>query len=727
MPEGSSAANSGSHHDNPHPADWQYLLNEQLLVTLEEAAHHMHGVEFDHGERKRTFDNQKVSQSLRACRAWADNPPGDDTDLHDAKRALQDKLGEQFAVEGMAAIRAWTNTHMCYVLGFVFRKTNGSHQNLDRRVLPYARLFLSALHALPVQFLWHQGPLYRALEGVMIEEWQEKKEQVEKDKMVPYNFYAPTSFSISKENVIPFKLSAQDKRDPRTLVTLKGGVGYKLQQFSEHPNEEEVLVEPVCCCTITRMETFDEDSLPGEFVSELENLHSMELRVRPGIRLCYYFVYLLMLILRLAMLTCLESSLLCLDDSPGPAKQAEEECYRKWRKLQLADLGCQEDATKEMPRHWHPFSEQEWKDRGHKKVFNEAKIMARLGRGAFMTTYRMKNSYGAVFAVKMVEDYEMEDLGITKEGVEKEAEILSMLQHKHVIRYYMPYADEGRLGLVMEWAKGGSLADFIIARAEILSMQELLDMSLQIADAIDFIHGEGIVHRDIKAENVLLVNDQGERVSLKLSDFGVSKVLTTAAAAAGSNIRSQVGTLIYHAPERARVGTYGFKADMWAVGCLLLELACCKRLDHPIWAVGSKEVANRRETYFTEMKKRNIKLGNIVKRLLDVDKSRRLSATHFKMSLRELRSQEFQQRLKHSAGDVGDASTGAGVGADNMISQAPTKKQKTTQQAVTMGEEEEEVAEIINDGFPYYRTFSPKQSSCFASVDLDCCKALNRP
>ena len=100
----------------------------------------------------------------------------------------------------------------------------------------------------------------------------------------------------------------------------------------------------------------------------------------------------------------------------------------------------------------HPFSEEEWLCRG-KKVpkTNKTNRMSILGTGAFMTTYRMRNTAGDVFAVKVVQTDDMENLGITLEDVEREAGILGMLKYKHVVKYIRLYQSEDELGLVMEW------------------------------------------------------------------------------------------------------------------------------------------------------------------------------------------------------------------------------------------------------------------------------------
>ncbi len=125
------------------------------------------------------------------------------------------------------------------------------------------------------------------------------------------------------------------------------------------------------------------------------------------------------------------------------------------------------------------------------------KKMAKLGNGGCMTVYRMKNAEGKFFAVKTVEESEE-----TRAHVEREAFTLERMKHRHVIRYYRIHEndDEGEVGIVMEWAQGGSLADLIKARkkrSQKVDTSELLEINIQMATALDYVHGEGILHRDV--------------------------------------------------------------------------------------------------------------------------------------------------------------------------------------------------------------------------------------
>jgi hypothetical protein len=275
---------------------FEHLLNDIPLVTLELAARKMDKVEFCHGQthEKRTFHFDQVRECLRLCVVWAESKgQAQGQELYDAKVALQAAMGsKEMGVEGLAALRAWTCTPMCYVLTSVMRSPGRSRKSMDP-VLAYAKLLFKSLHALPARFIF-VGTLYRSETGVM-DTWNDKKERLDKEE-VRHNFYVPISFSVRKESAAPFKEVAVDNQNDRTDFTLHGAAGYSLKEFSRYEDEEEVLIEPVCCCTVEKMK-IPQAEYPGE---RLQGLHTMELRVRPPrdpIFRLLIFLFLLMLVI----------------------------------------------------------------------------------------------------------------------------------------------------------------------------------------------------------------------------------------------------------------------------------------------------------------------------------------------------------------------------------------------------------------------------------------------
>jgi serine/threonine protein kinase len=139
----------------------------------------------------------------------------------------------------------------------------------------------------------------------------------------------------------------------------------------------------------------------------------------------------------------------------------------------------------------------------------------------------------------------------------------------------------------------------------------------QLARGVEYIHLQGVFHRDIKAENVLL--SKGGQV--KIADFGLAILINSDVA---SRAQSTTGTAVYFSPEKAIGGVEGYnsKSDMWAVGCVLLEVVTCSRLLRPIWNDAS-EVRAQRNGWIRQVADASALLGKVAEALLDVDPQKR--------------------------------------------------------------------------------------------------------
>jgi serine/threonine protein kinase/Tol biopolymer transport system component len=159
---------------------------------------------------------------------------------------------------------------------------------------------------------------------------------------------------------------------------------------------------------------------------------------------------------------------------------------------------------------------------------------------------------------------------------EHEAKTLASLNHANIAQIYGLERSDGAAAIVMELVEGPTLADRI-ERGPIPA-DEALDVSMQIADALEAAHEQGIVHRDLKPANVKLKPDG----SVKVLDFGIAKtfdpqsqssgpqspVMTTPVTQAGIIL----GTAAYKSPEQARGKKVDQRTDIWAFGCVLYEM-----------------------------------------------------------------------------------------------------------------------------------------------------------
>lgn len=223
---------------------------------------------------------------------------------------------------------------------------------------------------------------------------------------------------------------------------------------------------------------------------------------------------------------------------------------------------------------------------------------ALLGRGAFGEVYRT-NHKGASYAVKCIQvEGKRDSVG----RLVSEISNLSTYQHPHVVKLHKcqlscdeDIADDDenaglRVELFMElcqFAVGddsgnrgvcSSLEDLKKFRGGRLGVVEVRRFTKQVLQGLQYLHANGVLHRDIKPGNILL-SDHG---FAKVGDFGCSKVLGCATLQRGGKQQTMTGTLVFMAPEafgrRARAGceaarpTYGLPVDVWSLGCTVLSL-----------------------------------------------------------------------------------------------------------------------------------------------------------
>ena len=185
-------------------------------------------------------------------------------------------------------------------------------------------------------------------------------------------------------------------------------------------------------------------------------------------------------------------------------------------------------------------------------------ILEKLGQGGMARVYRVNRSPDLHprhdLAMKILTG-EIDEA--TRARYYREVRLGARLRHPNVVLLYEPVEVDGTVGIVMELVRGVSL------RAGIPNL-ELGALLRQLADALDYLHSQGIVHRDIKPDNVLL----GEDGTLKLMDFGIA-LPPDAARVTGSG--AIVGTLAYMAPEQIQKQPVTGAADQYALGLMCYE------------------------------------------------------------------------------------------------------------------------------------------------------------
>jgi serine/threonine protein kinase len=162
-------------------------------------------------------------------------------------------------------------------------------------------------------------------------------------------------------------------------------------------------------------------------------------------------------------------------------------------------------------------------------------------------------------ALKLVTSSGGEDSG----RVGDEARLLARLSHPGLVPVYDAGTDEtGRPWVVMELVDGETLADAI--RRGPMPSERVADIGARLADALAYVHGEALIHRDVKPANVLL----GQDGRVRLTDFGIARLVDAAKVTATG---LTVGTASYLSPEQVTAEPVGTAADVYSLGLVLLE------------------------------------------------------------------------------------------------------------------------------------------------------------
>eukprot|EP00013_Stygamoeba_regulata_P009852 CAMPEP_0177669790 /NCGR_PEP_ID=MMETSP0447-20121125/23674_1 /TAXON_ID=0 /ORGANISM="Stygamoeba regulata, Strain BSH-02190019" /LENGTH=608 /DNA_ID=CAMNT_0019176771 /DNA_START=146 /DNA_END=1969 /DNA_ORIENTATION=- len=193
-------------------------------------------------------------------------------------------------------------------------------------------------------------------------------------------------------------------------------------------------------------------------------------------------------------------------------------------------------------------------------LFTTAEV---LGEGAFGAVYRATmNSTGEVIAAKCITLGEEETL----DELQKEIDILRKCQSPACVRYYGCVKRAEELWIMMDYCGGGSVRDLIETCQETLAENQIAYICRRILEGLYYLHEKNIIHRDIKAANVLLTED-GEA---KLADFGISKQMSQVGDAGTMTF---IGTPLWMSPEIVLGKSYGFNVDVWSLGITAIEMA----------------------------------------------------------------------------------------------------------------------------------------------------------
>ncbi|XP_055601667.1 uncharacterized protein LOC129750686 isoform X3 [Uranotaenia lowii] len=187
-----------------------------------------------------------------------------------------------------------------------------------------------------------------------------------------------------------------------------------------------------------------------------------------------------------------------------------------------------------------------------------------IGKGNFAVVKLASNVItNSKVAIKIIDKTCLDEENLAKTF--REISILKVLHHPHITRLYEVMESRNKIYLVTEHAARGEIFDHLVANGR-MKEEEAARIFSQIISAVDYCHGKGIVHRDLKAENVLLDNE----MNVKLADFGFSNTFTD-----GIPLKTWCGSPPYAAPEVFQGVEYdGPRSDIWSLGVVLYVLVC---------------------------------------------------------------------------------------------------------------------------------------------------------
>ncbi|KAI1899222.1 hypothetical protein AGOR_G00059580 [Albula goreensis] len=192
------------------------------------------------------------------------------------------------------------------------------------------------------------------------------------------------------------------------------------------------------------------------------------------------------------------------------------------------------------------------------KVKDLYDVEERLGTGKFGQVFKLvEKATKKVWAGKFIKAYSAKE----KDNVRQEISIMNCLHHPKLVQCIDAFEGKSDIVMVMEMISGGELFERIIDEDFELTEREVIKYMLQIVDGVQFIHKQGIVHLDLKPENIMCVNKTGSRI--KLIDFGLARRLENS-----GSLKVLFGTPEFVAPEVINYEAISYPTDMWSIGVI---------------------------------------------------------------------------------------------------------------------------------------------------------------